>query len=178
MITGPTGAYTVLSALLDAVSDALDASPGGRPSRTSVQPGAIVWDQCDCKDGSQLIVSVTEQYLTDTFPHVNLTRNPVELTPCRASWVVVNAMMQVIRCDAQPANGQVAPDDVAVDRVAQLVLSDAWEILNSTACHLQEMKDTDQIIDYSIANALPTGPTGGCVGFELAFSFALSRGVS
>lgn len=175
MLTGSAAFYTIITNVLHDLADALAITMGGRPSRIVIMPGGIAWDECGADCGS-LIASLGEVYLTDTFPHMGTIRNPVELSYCRASWMVGNFVIQILRCAPVPQGNELTVSDTALAASAQVVMSDACIVLDNAACSLQRMKDIDMFIDYSVSNSVMQGPEGGCVGSELSVSIALDRG--
>lgn len=172
MITGQFGVYTLLSGLLTAISNALVDTPGGRPGFASLFPGEISWDNC-CE--GLLGITSTEQYVTENFPHVNTIQNPTDLTTCRAGWFINNVTVNLLRCAPQPQGNSPTVPATQLTLSMREINADAWVLMDTTFCYLQTLKDTFEIIDYSIERQLSTGPEGGCVGTELAFTVALYR---
>lgn len=173
MITGQFGIYTLLSNLLIQIENALFDTPGGRPKFVSIFPGEISWDSC-CE--GLLGITSTESYLTDNFPHTSNISNPVDLTACRASWYVANVTIDLLRCAPQPQTNSPVVTKQQLMISAREVNADAWVLLDTVTCYLQEQKDLYEIIDYTIEHQVAIGPEGGCVGSELTFAVALYRG--
>lgn len=163
-LTGPTAFYTVASRLLVALRTALEPV-----DRACVVNGAIAWDECDC---GLLAVGLGQQYLTEAFPAPIADTN----AGCRGGLLAADLVVQIIRCAPNPPEGQLAPSCAALDASAREVLADAWQVLDTVPCTLEEMKDALEIVDY-LPRAQPfRGSQGGCVGSELTVTVAVHRG--
>lgn len=167
MITGPLGFYKVLRLLVFQVLSELPSSLGGVPERSCVVPGAIAWDECEC---GQLAATVEQTYLTDNFPQQRTVS-----TPCRASLIASDCLISILRCAPQPEGNSLAPTCDVLDEAAQIMASDAYIVLNTVACTLNDFVDENKIVDYVLGTQLPRGPSGSCTGTDLAFSVALNR---
>jgi hypothetical protein len=165
MITGPLKWYTVAEALRVAI----DAELTVAPARSSVVPGAIAWDECDC---GLLAVSVAQIFLSDTFPDQLANKAG---TRCDAAWEVGEFVLQIIRCAPQPEDGKLAPTTPALDASAQEVLRDAYELLLGASVKLCQMSDAQDIVDFIMRPLTAQGPSGACVGSELRVFVALQR---
>lgn len=165
LITGPLKWYTVA----ETVRLAILADLTTLPDRSSVVPGAIAWDECDC---GLLAVSVARVYLSDSFP-TPLTSKAG--TRCDAAWEVGEFVVQLIRCAPNPEGDALAPTTAALDASAQEVLADAYELLRAVSVQLCEMYGDRDIIDFFLSPLTAQGPSGGCVGSELRFLVALAR---
>lgn len=171
MITGPTGFYTVAQGMLTAAYDALSTSLGGPPLRYCVVPGAIAWDCCDV---GLLAVGSTRQYISDNFPAEHVT--PIgPAGGCEAAYVISEFVVEIVRCAPEPADTETAVDCAALSNGAAVLLSDAWVVLNSVTCRLQEWLNVDEIAAYLPRGQAFTGPAGGCVGSAFRVAVALGR---
>ena len=170
MITGPLGFYTVASGIATAVDTTLDNTLGGRPQRVSVVPGAIAHDACDC---GALYVSPGDFFLTDTFPQ-SLGADTRD-TPCELSWAVSRITVELMRCAPQPTGNATAPSVQALDKAAQIYVSDAYYVRTSTLRYLCGLKSSDSIIDFALGDQSQNGPAGGCVGTSLIVYVELPR---
>lgn len=164
LITGPLKWYTVAETVRLAVMADLSVLP----DRSSVVPGAIAWDECDC---GLLALSVARVYLSDDFPNPLTTR----VGACDAAWEVAEVVAQLIRCAPNPEADDLAPTVAALDASAQEILRDAYELLKSVTVELCELKADGSIIDFFVNPLTAQGPSGGCVGNELRFLVALAR---
>jgi hypothetical protein len=165
VITGPLKWYTVAEALRVAV----DAELTVPPARSSVVPGAIAWDECDC---GLLAVSVAQVFLSDRFP--DQVGAPAGIR-CDAAYEVGEFVIQIIRC-APGADGQsLAPTTAALDASAQEVLRDAYETLKAASETLCTMQDARDISSFMLRPLTAQGPSGDCVGNELRVYVALGR---
>ena len=165
MISGPLKWYTVAETLRAAVHTELTAEP----ARSSVVPGLIAWDECDC---GLLAVSVAQVYLTETFPD-QLARRVGN--GCDAPWEVAELVIQVVRCAPNPDDPMTAPTTAELDASAQEVLRDAYEMLDAVSVKLCQMNAVREISDFMLRPLTAQGPSGGCVGNELRAYVSLPR---
>jgi hypothetical protein len=164
VITGPLKWYTVAETLRAAVHAELTTTP----ARSSVVPGAIAWDECDC---GLLAVSVAQVFLTETFPD-QLARRVGNA--CDAPWEVAEIVIQVIRCVPGP-DGMTPPTTAQLDASAQELLRDAYEMLRAVSVKLCEMNKAREISDFMLRPLAAQGPTGVCGGNELRAYVSLPR---
>jgi hypothetical protein len=165
MITGADKWYQVASRLEQAVFAELSVEP----SRHSVVPGAIAWDECDC---GLLAVSVAQIYPTEVFPDPLARRVG---NGCDAPWEVGEIVIQVVRCAPNPDDPLTAPTTAELDTSAQEVLTDAYEMMRAVSITLCEMNQARDISDFMLRPLTAQGPTGGCVGNELRAYVSLPR---
>lgn len=165
MITGALKWYTVAETLRAAVHAELTAEP----ARSSVVPGMIAWDECDC---GLLAVSVAQVFLTEAFPD-QLARRVG--TACDAPWEVAELVIQVVRCAPNPDDPLTAPTTAELDASAREVLTDAYEMLLAASVKLCQMNQAREISDFMLRPLTAQGPTGGCVGNELRAYVSLPR---
>ncbi|MEH0543007.1 hypothetical protein QA802_07960 [Streptomyces sp. B21-105] len=165
MISGPLKWYTVAETLRAAVHAELTT----KPARSSVVPGAIAWDECDC---GLLAVSVARVFLTETFPD-ELARRVGN--GCDAPWEVAELVIQVVRCAPNPDDPMTAPTTAELDASAQKVLRDAYEMLDAVSVKLCQMNAVREISDFMLRPLTAQGPSGGCVGNELRAYVSLPR---
>lgn len=152
------------------IQQAVDTALSNEVERSGVVPGAIAWDECAC---GLLAVSIGRTYLSDEFPYEKdtVTGN------CQAAWEVAEYIVQVIRCAPQPADGQISPDEDALDVSAQVMAADAAETLDALANWICSHKNTSDIIDGIVIAVEPQGPAGDCVGPEFRLRVAFPRGI-
>jgi hypothetical protein len=165
VITGELKWYEVASTLEQAVYAELTT----KPTRHSVVPGAIAWDECDC---GLLAVSVARIFLTETFPD-ELSRRIGNA--CDAPYEVGEFVIQVVRCAPNPDDAVTPPTTAELDASAQEVLQDAYEMLRAVSVTLCEMNAAREISDFMLRPLTAQGPAGGCVGNELRAYVALLR---
>lgn len=170
MLSGPLGFYTITRTLVDAVNVALAASLGGAPDRAGVVPGSIAWDECDC---GTLAGTVTRHYLSDAFAAERTTQSP-----CSAAYLVGDITITIVRCVPGPEGEALAPSVAALDGSAQVIISDAYVVLNTVACKLEEMEEAREIAAYLVRDQVYVGPLGGCVGSDLRVAVGVLRGVT
>lgn len=169
MLSGDTAAYDLAAALLEAARVRLAASAAGEPDRVCVVPGAIAWDDCEC---GQLAVAVDQIYLSDQIVGEQAS---LATSTCAAAYMVVDVVVQVVRCAPQPVGMDTAVSCVALDAAARTVATDASAVLLAVACKLAEMEDTDEIAGHLVRAQRGVGPAGACVGSEVRASAALRR---
>lgn len=164
LITGSLKWYTVA----ETVRLAIMADLTTLPDRSSVVPGAIAWDECDC---GLLALSVARVYLSDQFP------NPltVRAGACDAAWEVAEVVVQLIRCAPGATDTTLAPTVAELDASAREILTDAYELLRAVSVKLCEMKADGDIIDFFLNPLTAQGPSGQCVGNEVRFLVGLAR---
>jgi len=171
VITGPTGFYTIMQQLVDATSAALTASAGDAVGRACVVPGAIAWDCCDV---GLLAVTSVRQYLSDTFPHEHVA--PLSATGgCEAAFVIAELAVEIVRCASSPSDNEVTVSCETLSADAQVLLSDAWVVLQTVTCQLQTLQNDNEVAAYLTRSQTFKGPAGGCVGSELRVTVALNR---
>lgn len=167
MISGRAAYYDVAVEILSAARDGLATTPAGIPDRVGVVDGRIAFDHCEC---GLLAVAMDRAYLTDLFP-----AEQAAVTNCNVAYTAVDYSVQVLRCAPSPPDGQLAPSVRALDESAQVVLRDAYELLEKVTCRLAELRDTEQIADFLTRPLVAVGPEGGCVGSLLQVTVALER---
>lgn len=164
MITGPTKWNQV--AVL--VRDAAYAGLTTKPARSSVVPGAIAWDECDC---GVLAVSLNQVFPSDLFPQPYIDRT----NPCGAAWQVGEFVVQIIRCAPSPDGQSLAPTVAELETVALLVQTDTSELLTAVQGLLCTLYGDGSIVDFLVNPVTAQGPAGGCVGNELRFFIGLGN---
>jgi hypothetical protein len=164
MYQGPTAFYDIASLLLTEIDTALSISVYGSVDRVCVVPGELAWDQCEC---GTLGASPRRFFLSDEFPEGSLGTGIVRTSVCSLPFIVAEISISLIRCAPQPPDGQLAPTCEALAVSAQVLLSDAYIVLNETTTTLCELVANDQIIDYVLGDQNARGPEGACVGTEL-----------
>lgn len=169
---GPRAHYQVGHVLLDALETDLAASLGGPVQRASMVPGEIAWDECDC---GLLAISARRWWLSDDFPEGQFAQSIIRSSPCNLPWLVGELRVQVIRCAPNPEGNMISVPPADLDAAAEILISDAHVVINTTTETLCDLKETDQIIDYTIGEVDTQGPNGGCVGSELIVFVAVYR---
>jgi hypothetical protein len=165
MITGDAKWFQVATALNTAVYNALTV----KPSRSSVVPGAIVWDDCSC---GLLATSWSMTYLSEVFPSEATTVNG----NCEAPWEVTEFVTQLLRCTPSPDSRGAAPSPKVLSDSALVLATDGNIMERSTSVALCALKADDSIVDYLVGRRMSVGPEGGCVGSELRVLVGLPRG--
>lgn len=169
---GPRAHYQVGHVLLDALQAALSDSLGGSVDRVSMVPGEIAWDECDC---GLLAISARRWWLSDDFPEGQFAQSIIRSSPCNLPWLIGELRVQVVRCAPNPTGDDVSPSVSSLDAAAEVLISDAHVVINTVTETLCELKETDQIIDYTVGEVDTQGPNGGCVGSELLVFVAVYR---
>lgn len=154
--------FDVASILVSGIYDALVGTIGGQPNRACVVPGAIAWDQCDC---GQLAVSVSRWFYSENFP---IDTGPgTQSTPCMMPYLVGELTIQLIRCMPSPENRDLFVTCSRLRAAAQMLIEDAFVVLETTRSILCELRSDDIIIDFTFGEETSIGPEGGCGGVEL-----------
>jgi hypothetical protein len=169
---GPRAHYQIGHVVIDDLEAALNDSIGGPVQRASMVPGEIAWDACDC---GLLAVSVRRMWLSDDFPEGQFAQSIVRSSPCNLPWLIGEYRIQVIRCAPNPDGAMISVPPAELDAAAEILISDAHVMINTVTSTMCELKDTDQIIDYTIGELDTQGPDGGCVGSELIVFVAIYR---
>lgn len=169
-LTGPLAFYTLSANLVTELSDALVASPGGRPQRACVVPGQIAWDSCEC---GALYVSPTRFFLNDTFPAS--LNGEARTTPCELAWRIATITVQILRCAPAPQGMSVSVSCAQLDPVARVVVADAYLVQERALSYLCGLKETYEIADFTLGDQTTVGPQGTCVGSELPIYVSLPR---
>jgi hypothetical protein len=169
VLTGRTAAYTIAATVLAAVKAQLVNVGAELPRRVCVVPGGIAWDECEC-NGGQLAVTLTRSYMADSFP----------LQAIKPQWnnaagyIIMEFVVQIIRCAPNMDDQGNPPSCDSLDKSAQAVLVDAYEVMCVTASTLAAMTTVD-IDDYVLYDQVFVGPEGACVGSELKFAVQVLR---
>lgn len=169
---GPGAHYQIGQILVTELASALAESVGGPVQRASMVPGEIAWDECDC---GLLAISVRRWWLSDDFPEGQFAQSIVRSSPCNLPWMIGEFRIQVIRCAPNPQGNMLSVPPGELDTAAEVLIADAHVTINTTTSVLCDLKDTDQIIDYTIGETDTQGPNGGCVGSELIVFIAVYR---
>jgi hypothetical protein len=170
LIVGPTKWYQVAAGLRDAVYAGLSTVP----SRYGVVPGAIAWDAGDC---GLLAVSVAQVLPSNDFP----VQETISLGNCTPALEVAEIVIQVIRCapgigEASDQLGALAPPTDDLDSSAQLIATDAHELMVSALSYLNGLRLDSSVYDYVTGGATVMGPEGGVVGNEMRVQVGLPYG--
>lgn len=164
MYVGPSAFHDIASFLLGEVYDALPVQ--NQPNRSCMMPGGIVWDECEC---GLLVAYVSRIYLSDTFPL------EASVSSCATGWLVGDLIFQLVRCTPVMNDSGMAPSCEALNESSLQVTQDAWYLTNTVACELDQLRDSDDIVDYLVRSTQIQGATGGCVGSELIVTVAIER---
>lgn len=172
MLKGPTAFYTIASQLVADIDVALADSLGGRPERACVVPGEVAWDECDC---GMLAVTVRRWNLSDGFPGESDTRGALRIGPCDLPWIVGELHIQIVRCAPSPNNNALSVPCPRLDAAAEVLISDAYTVINQTIITLCGYKSDEEIVDYQVGEQETIGPDGGCVGSVVVVQVSIDR---
>lgn len=160
--------HLILSRLMDDVYDALTI----KPQRKCIVPGLIAWDGCDC--GA----------LNGTISRWGVTDRPDNLTPplapkCAVDFQVATMNISLVRCVPGPGPKGTPPTCQALEDAALLLEQDAYWVLETVVCTLQELEDDDtsplRVANWQIVQQNPVGPEGVCAGSVVQFNVWLAR---
>ncbi len=163
-IMGDDRWYQICKLINSAVYTELD----DKPSRSSVVPGLVAWDDCSC---GLLATTWTIVMASDDFPQekVSVTGN------CEAAWEVMEIVVQLVRCAPSPDNTSLAPTTLSLETAALRMDKDVAQVNRAAMVLLCTMKDDGRIIDFMVNRTSSVGPEGGCVGIEVRMNVALPR---
>lgn len=165
-LLGPLKFYAVELDILQSIQAALTIEV----QRSGVVPGAIAWDACEC---GMLAVSISRVWLSDLFPDPE----PAPIGNCTAAWEVAEIVIQILRCAPGDISADVPyPPSPDQDAAAQILATDAFQVLSAVSQLMCALKDSEDISDYVIGEQVVMGPEGGCVGTELRLSVGVARG--
>lgn len=164
LITGSTKWNTVSVLIRDAVYAGLTV----KPARSSVVPGAIAWDACDC---GLLAVSLNQIFVSDNFPLQYTER----ANPCGGAWSVGEFVVQVLRCAPGPDGQSLSPTVAELEASALVVQVDAYELQSAVQSLLCGLLADGSIVDFMVNPLTAQGPSGGCVGNEIRLFVGLGR---
>lgn len=166
----PTSAIVVVTGVGTAVQAEL-AVQGQPPVERycPVVPGDIAWDACDC---GQLAQTITSTYPSNSFP---TNASDQRRTPCGPNLTVATVNLSLTRCVPSPDSNGRPPTCAQLLAAAVTLEVDRWVVRKAVACYLRTLRETQPpiIADFSVGTVISVGPQGGCVGVQLAYSFAL-----
>lgn len=164
LITGSTK-WNDLSVL---IRNAVYGGLSVKPQRSSVVPGLIAWDACDC---GLLAVSLNQVFVSDSFPLPYTDRS----NPCGGAWSVGEFVVQVLRCAPSPEGQSLAPTVASLEASSLEVQRDAYELLTAVQALLCGLLADGSIVDFMVNPLTAQGPSGGCVGNEIRLLVGLGR---
>lgn len=151
-----TALYDVATTLVTKVRDALQEA-GTPVNFAAVYPAMIPWDACEC---GTLAVAVQRQYPTANFPTVTDT----DQIGCYGGFFAADLIVQVLRCAPGPEGRSTSASAAALEAAALLSIRDAVVVLSTVPCVLDELVNSDTIVQYAVRPQVFAGPAGGCVG--------------
>lgn len=164
-VISPTAVYDFAQATVDAVANALESTPNGKPQRSIVTFGEIAWDDSTC---GQLALSYVQSYPSRSFP----TQTQVRLN-CPSAMLVHQFTLELARCaPGVGANGE-PPSVDAMNTYARGMMYDAYVMRTTLTCILAGlMEPPQQIADWQINEDRANGPLGDSAGNALNFLVA------
>lgn len=161
-VTTPDLLWTMAQEVVDCICAALtEESECACPCRACVVWGQPVWDQC-C-DG-QLTVFVERVYVADNFPQTE-SGSILCSAPLAGDFV-----LQLIRCVPTVDDNGNAPSCDELSESARKLLQELYISERALICCLAAYKKKRR---FTVRDARPVGPQGGCAGFEIRFSVEL-----
>jgi hypothetical protein len=150
---------TRATALIDDISDALEAEGLSRPNRiVYLVPGtAVVWDSC-C-EGGQLSAR-----LANLTPHISTAHNAAHSLACSIDYWTATIEITLLRCAQTVKNTGAAPS------AAKLTIDGAK---GTTDMRILLEQITLQDYVQAVGPWLPLGPQGGCFGNSWNFTMIL-----
>lgn len=165
-----TALTTVPAALLECVRAALAGTAAGAPERVCVVPGQLAWDECDCGLLAAVVGPIDQ---SSTFPQPASDADRV--SACPPAYQSVNVTITVLRCAPQPEGAALAPTCAALDAAALTWFTDMDAVRTALACCLRDLRAADTIADFVLADTVPAGPEGGCVGSDTRLTFGVTN---
>jgi hypothetical protein len=160
---------SVVTGVAQCVYDALAEAPLGQPQRfCAMVPGEIAWDLCEC---GQLALSVTQVYPADNF---GTPAAGARTTACGPKLTMISVNLTLVRCVPIPTDNGKPPTCDKLLTAAMNLEADRYLTRQAVSCCLKTLRDTYEIIDFSVDAATTVGPQGECAGFDMPFSFGLS----
>ena len=154
--------WLVAEEALQCVCTALADTACGCPCRACVVFGPPVWDQC-C-DGGQLTTFLERVYVAKSFPSAE-TGQITCSAPLAGDFVI-----QLLRCVPTVAEDGTPPSCQAISDSAKSIYTDMYVAFRAIICCLAAYK---KLRTFTIREARPVGPQGGCAGFEIRFTIEL-----
>jgi hypothetical protein len=164
--------FVVVTGVASAVHQGLITSGCGEVNRfCPVVPGDVAWDDCDCGQLTQTINTVTP---AETFTGAG-TGVDTRVTPCGPKFVIIGVTLSVVRCVPVMTANNHPPTCDSLYAAAYCLERDRSAARTAIACFLRHMRETYQVVDFSVGVATSVGPQGACVGFELPYRFSVGN---
>ena len=163
----PLAAFDLAQHLLDCIRPYIDTTSSGPPNRACVHTGEIAWDDCEC---GQLIVSLVEQFESDTFPEPANAAANGGTRKCGAGLFVYHYRVSMLRCAPVGGDNGEPPPCEAVTEAARVAIEDAWAVRAGLFCCLCRGVERDpdsgiKLFDrYLVMPQIMEGPEGACQG--------------
>lgn len=174
----PLAAFQLAEHLLDCIKPYIDTTSSGPPSRACVHTGEIAWDDCEC---GQLIVSLIDQYESDTFPNPAQAETNAGARKCGAPLWVYHYQVSMLRC-APIGDEHHPPTCAEVTEAARVTIEDAWAVRTGLFCCLCRGVERDpdtgiKLFDRYLVNPQTMdGPEGACQGSLIELFIAVPNG--
>lgn len=163
-LRGPTALYEIAR---QGLANLLNDLEGDAPSRVTIYPGTIVWDECNC---GMLAAAIDQTYTSDSFP-----TQSTGFGGCNAASYVGNVTWGIVRCSPQPPEDGIAPAEDELAAAALQAASDQWHLMETIDCLLAGLKDTWQIMDALVGRSV-TVVQGDCMGSQITAQIQFARG--
>jgi len=161
----------VVTGVGQAVYDDLVDTPGGQPDRfCPLVPGDIAWDACDC---GLLAQTITSAFGSNNFPQPAADSRQ---TRCGPNLTVAQVTLVLVRCVTtfEPNSDGTRPPTCAQLLADAVTLEyDRWTVRRAVSCYLGGLRDATRIHDFAVGPVASVGPSGGCVGVQLTYQFAV-----
>lgn len=162
-------AFGIVTGVGQCVVDELEHSIGGVPRRVCLAvPGDIAWDECDCGQFAQTIVSDTP---TENFPVAATDRRT---TACGPQFLAVEVLASMVRCVPGVGRDNRPPTCDQLLESARILESDRTALRRGITCCLWDLRQAYRITDFTVGAATTVGPEGLCVGVQLTYRFGIN----
>ena len=153
------------------VTEALAETEGGLPKRICpLVPGAIAWDNCECGQFAQTIVSITP---TSVFPQPAVE----DQKRCGAPMLLVTVIASMTRCVPGPDENNARnpfPSCESLFAAARILEEDRHAVRNAIRCCLLDFAHQYRIHHFNVGASNSVGPEGMCAGSEVTYTFTIN----
>lgn len=133
-----------------------------------IVPGNIAWDGCEC---GQFAQSITTDYFSNRFP-IDSSQEIIQSCVEPLAYQVTASLLRCIP-GITAGNPPKYPTCAALQASALELQADAFALRKGVTCCLMDLKESYQIADFRVGQAVRVGPDGGCGGSELTYWFQL-----
>lgn len=161
-VTTPDLFWLLAEEIKDCLCVALEEqSDCGCPCRACVIVGPTVWDDCEC---GSLTIALDRVYVHGNFP--TSETGPIFCSSPLAGDFTIT----LLRCAPTVKDDGTAPSCDEISASARQIYTDFYITLRALICCLAAKRRFAQFV---VREAIPVGPDGGCVGFQIRVTIML-----